>query len=361
MLKLLQEADVVVCVGSGGVGKTTVAASIAVLGAQLGRRVLVLTVDPSRRLKTTLGLGDQGEITKIKDPSITGELWAGVIQPKQIFDDFVRRAAQKDELAEKILKNKLYIQLSTTLSGSQEFTAMEKLYSAYESKKYDLIILDTPPTKHAIDFLHAPEKLSVLFNEKISKWFRDPEGKDRGLISNLLHTGTRQVLKILESLTGSEFIHELGDFFFNIQSWQSKLQDRTAAVHRLLVGTKTHFCLVSSFDEAKLKEAEFFSREIKKGGYQLSSVIINKAYPKWLDPQLNAPSDQQRTGNTALHSLWNQMTDYYRQKDTCNRSFAAKMSSRCPVLKLPELEHDIADFQGVKEMADVIRQVGVQS
>ncbi len=141
----------------------------------------------------------------------------------------------------KIYKNKLYQQLSTNLSGSQEFTALEKLYSAYESKEFDLIILDTPPTKHAIDFLSSPQKLSVLFSEGVAKWFRDPDGKKSGFFGHLLQAGTKQVLKILETLTGSSFVHELSDFFLNIEQWQEQLLKRTTDVHRMLIAPTTHF------------------------------------------------------------------------------------------------------------------------
>src|SRR5690606_22886227 len=128
----------------------------------------------------------------------------------------VLRASAKEERAKRILNNKLYIQLSTTLSGSQEFTALEKLYSSVESGRFDLVVLDTPPTKHAIDFLDAPQKLSSLFSEKIAKWFREPIRTQKSFFRTLLQTGTKQVLRALEMLTGKEFMQELGDFFKSI-------------------------------------------------------------------------------------------------------------------------------------------------
>ncbi|MGZ3826805.1 MAG: ArsA family ATPase, partial [Bdellovibrio sp.] len=229
--QIFKEARILVCVGSGGVGKTTVAAALGVLAAKEGKKVLVLTIDPAKRLAQTLGIEGSADITKVPGQNFKGELYASVIDHKKTFDDFVARVAKKSESVEKILKNKLYQQLSTNLSGSQEFTSMEKLYSCYASGEFDLIILDTPPTKHAIDFLHAPQKLSALFSEGVAKWFRDPEGKKAGLFGHLLQTGTRQVLKILETLTGSSFIRELSDFFINIEQWQEQLLNRTVDVH----------------------------------------------------------------------------------------------------------------------------------
>lgn len=343
MKEIFANAKVIVCVGSGGVGKTTVASALALRAAQLGRKVLVLTVDPAQRLKSTMGLDEKHE-AEIHHPSIKGSLSASVIDAKKVFDDFVIRASSKEEKVKRILNNKLYIQLSTTLSGSQEFTALEKLYASHESGKYDLIVLDTPPTKHAIDFLEAPQKLSHLFNERISKWFRDPESKT-GFFQSILQTGTKQVLRALETLTGSEFMTELADFFRSIQQWQGELERRIAASHKLLVHPDTHFVLVTSFDEAKLKEADFFSRQIRKSGYRLSGVLINRAYPKGLD--LN----QKVSGSNALEKIYLQYQSYLRKREEVYQSFSIRMSDQGRVLRIPELMNPISDLEGVVEMA----------
>jgi len=363
MIETLQSAKVIVCVGSGGVGKTTVAAALGFLMAKKGRRVLVLTIDPSQRLKTTLGLKDTGEISQISHPQIKGQLSAAVINAKKIFDEFIRRAAQKDELAEKILRNKLYVQLSTTLSGSQEFTALEKLYSTYESGNYDLIILDTPPTKHAIDFLHAPQKLSVLFNEGVAKWFRrNPASeKKRGLamLAGILQAGSLQVMRVLEMLTGSEFMRELSDFFRNIEAWQFKLEDRVNTVHRLLVNPDTHFFLVTAFDLAKLKEAEYFGREIQKGGYHLSCIIINRAFPQWL--KLTQVDDKARTPvskGSRLVNFYEEMKRYYQERDQTFELFAkgflSNSADRNFLFRIPEFDRDLSDLKDVAELAQLI-------
>ncbi|PIS10892.1 MAG: adventurous gliding motility protein R [Bdellovibrio sp. CG10_big_fil_rev_8_21_14_0_10_47_8] len=369
MNELIKNARILICVGSGGVGKTTVASAIALRGAQMGRRVLVLTIDPSRRLKSTMGLQEADEAA-VSHPSIQspGTLTAAVINNQKTFDQFVSRAADRSEAVKKIFKNKLYIQLSTTLSGSQEFTALEKLYSSYESGLYDLIVLDTPPTKHAIDFLQSPQKLSALFNEKMARWFRDPGGEKMGFFSNLIRSGTRQVFRALEILTGSEFIRELADFFQSIQGWQSKLQDRIQQVGRLMADPQTHFLLVTSFDSAKLKEAEYFSQEIQKGGYHLSVVIINRSYPQGLD------LDQKVQGQTPLEKTYLEYQDFYIQRRELYRKFSIRMSGarelnessekqkdqvgdKGEVVNLPEMSHDISDLEGIVEIAKNIAEV----
>jgi len=356
MLKILENAKILVCVGSGGVGKTTSAAALGFLAAQRGRRVLVLTIDPSKRLKTTLGLKDDGRIASISHPKITGSLAAAVIDAKRTFDDFVIHAAKNEELIQKILTNKLYVQLTTTLSGSQEFTALEKLYSCYETGQYDLIVLDTPPTKHAIDFLLAPQKLAALFNESVAKWFRQADTQSTGFLRNIIHKGARQALHTLEIMTGSEFMHELSEFFKYIEAWQSKLDERVTTVHQLLINPQTHFCLITSFDKAKLQEAEYFGREIRKGGYQLSGVLINRAYPLWL--RNNTTKDQaQTTTSSALVELYTKMKRYYINKNVQYSSFAHRMTKLCSVHELPEFDEDVSELNGVIQIAEQLPDV----
>lgn len=339
LLALIQDSKVIICVGSGGVGKTTTASALGFLAAELGKKVLVLTIDPSKRLKSTLGIADDLDIAEIKDSRFKGSLSAAVVDNKKTFDDFVRRAAKYAPGAENILKNKLYIQMSTTLSGSQEFTALEKLHSAVESQLYDLVILDTPPAKHAMDFLEAPQKLAILFQESIVKWFRDPTGKGKNILARLLQTGTQQVLKALEFLTGSDFMRELADFFKNINLWQARLENRVLEVQRLLVDSKTKFVLVTALDEARLLEARQFARDIEKSGCRLEGIIVNRAEPSWWASAL---------GETDLE---NNARKYFAQR----LELLAKVETWGPwIVKIPELRDNISDLETVSALARLL-------
>ena len=335
-------AKILICIGSGGVGKTSVAAAIGYKKAMEGQSVLVLTIDPSQRLKTTLKINDSGDATQIQIENCKGKLWACVVNPKRVFDDFIRRAASKDQKVEKLLQNKLYQQLSTSLSGSQEFTALEKLYEAWSSQLYDVIILDTPPAQHAIDFLNSPQKLSNLFQEQIASWLRSPE-KKQGIIRSLFQAGTQQVLKSLEYLTGSDFIEQLKDFFESIKDWQQKLEDRTIQVQRLLTSPNTSFILITSLDHAKLAEALWLIKEIRKGGFNLSTVIINRYQPVWMNKNFQVP-------NTDFGQLYRKYLDFQIKREKLIENF----NPEAKITKLPELAGDINELNGVAGLATFI-------
>lgn len=278
-----------IILGTGGVGKTSVAAALAVTFAKQGLKTLVITIDPALRLKTTLGLKKSGDNQKI---DLEGcELYACLLDSKLVFDQFVHRGLENPESAQKLIKNRLYQQLSTNLNGSQEFTALEKLLFEVESGNWDRIVLDTPPASHAIDFLRAPEKLNRLLDERIARWFRSPKNGG-SFIGSILQFGTKNLMKALELLTGNEFMAELADFFDQIQFWQQKLESRLARVQQLLISPLTEFIVVTNFDTAKLKESLQLLRSLRLEGLHLEHVIINRAYPFWFElAQSNTPDE----------------------------------------------------------------------
>ncbi len=348
-MDLLKDSKVIICVGGGGVGKTTLAATLGLIAAQRQKKVMVLTIDPSKRLMTTLNLNPELGRQCVKKFADGGELWAEVLNSKKVFDDFVLRAAEKVPGADKILQNKLYQQLSTTLNGSQEFTALEKLYSLYQSGEFDLVVLDTPPTKHAIDFLNAPQKISALFNESIAKWFRRPEGTKGSLFGKVFQAGTQKVFSLLESLTGSGFIYELADFFKRIEKWQSKLEERTLDVHRLLTQTTTSFVLVTNPDKAKLIEASYFVKEIRKGGYSLKSIIVNRAYPKWFQ-EAGELKAQNHPHWPEAAKLYTDLKSFYESSENIY-SQDTDLYKQASLIKIPELAEEVRDLESLEKFS----------
>lgn len=282
MIQIKNTTKTLICIGSGGVGKTTMAAAISAGLAREGKKILVLTIDPSKRLAQALGIQPDGKIYRVPlAAEAKGELWSGVIDHQETFAWFLTNAAGKDSAnVQKMLQNRLYQQLSGRLSGSQEFTSLISLYRHVSSEVYDLVVLDTPPSQHTWNFLKAPEKISALFNEGVASWFRDA-GESKGVFRKILNIGTAQVLKALETLTGSLFMKELGEFFRAIQTWQQPLEKYIMDCHRLLTSHETEFVLVTALDSSRISEAQKLAREIQKQGYRLSTVIINRI-PQWM-------------------------------------------------------------------------------
>lgn len=302
----------IICIGTGGVGKTTLAASMAVGFASEGKKVLVLTIDPSKRLAQTLHIKTDGDLYQVPLPQKTkGALWATVINHQKAFDYFVENALNKSDKSAKLdishlQNNKLYQQLSGRLSGSQDFTSLVSLYRHVSSGEFDLVILDTPPSQHTWNFLKAPEKISALFSEGIAKWFRDADKKESGVLKKMLNLGTTQVLKILENLTGSEFIKELSLFFKAIQKWQTPLEAYVNNCHKLLTSSQTEFILITSLDPSRLLEAQKLIKEIKTQGYRLTTLIINQI-PLWLSTEISTESSRIKNLMAYYKSLENDL------------------------------------------------------
>lgn len=346
MIQLKPGTKTLICIGSGGVGKTTMAASIAVGFANEGKKILVLTIDPSLRLAQSLGIKTDGELHRVdlKNKS-KGELWSCVIDHKKTFDWFIQNAAGHTDVTS-LLQNRLYQQLSGRLSGSQEFTSLISLQRYVSSGIYDLVILDTPPSQHTWNFLNAPEKISALFNEGVASWFRSSGAESTSLFKKIVNMGTTQVLKALEALTGSYFMKELSAFFQAIQKWQGPLESYVMNCHRLLVSGDTEFVLVTSLDSSRITEAHKLSREIQKQGYRLSSVIVNRI-PLWIV----------RKSKLASPRIEN-LTSYYQSLENDLQSRLSDFKSSLKVYKCSELRQNIEDVGNLQKNYENLTLLG---
>ncbi len=280
---------VLVCVGAGGVGKTSVAAALALSRAMLGGKVLVCAIDPARRLATALGLGALGNAeTRVPDAAFAaagllprGQLFAMMLDVKRTWDDLVTRHAPSQERRDRILRNRLYQQMSAALAGSQEYMATEKLYELATDRDYDLIVLDTPPTANALDFLDAPDRiLDFLGDDQAPLLFSPARGARLGF--RLAQLGGSFFVKTLARFTGAEMLHDLGDFLASFQGMYDGFKARAAAVHQLLARPTTGFVLVSSPGARAVAEALSLHARLVAEGMPVAGAVANRVTsPLW--------------------------------------------------------------------------------
>lgn len=291
---LMASKEMVIFCGSGGVGKTSAAAAAAaVAAARLGGSVLVLTVDPARRLATALGLEGIGNVAReVPRETFTaagvqprGRMFAAMLDTKRSWDDLVHRYAPDEETAYKILENPLYHNITGRFINAHEYIAMERLFELHQSGDYDLIVIDTPPTRNAIDFLEAPERMADFFGGWFLRVLTLPYkvGGKRGV--RALDFAARPFYRIADRLLGSDFMRRLGEFFLNFQSMQEGFVSRAKEVEKLLHDRRTTFCVVSTLESAPLAEAEFFCAKLEELDFDLGALILNRALPAFLhDP-----------------------------------------------------------------------------
>ncbi len=269
-----------VCVGSGGVGKTTSAAAIALRAALQGRRVLVLTIDPARRLANSLGLSEFGntEVRIDLGERATGELWAMMLDAPSTLDDVIRRVAKDDATRDAIFANTIYRHMSGSFSGSQEYMATERLYDVHRSDRYDLIVLDTPPVKNALDFLDSPGRLARFLDRQIMKWFLTPYEEEKVFGKRLIMGTSAVVYRLLGHIFGREFLDELSLFFALFRDLYDGFRERHEAVGRLFAASSTAFLVVSAPTEPSVDVARFFLSELRARTLPVGGVIVNQVH-----------------------------------------------------------------------------------
>lgn len=292
--ELLQKKKIIICCGSGGVGKTTVSAAIALIAAMEGRKTLVCTIDPAKRLSDSLGLKQLGnkerkisqEVFSEAGLEMKGELWGMMLDAKRTFDELIERIAPNDESKERILANHYYQNITSALAGSQEFSAMEKLYDLWSKKEYDLIVLDTPPTKHALDFLDAPTRMTSFLDGSVVQWFVKPYLMAGKMGFKFVHRSAGLLFKILEKATGYETMAEIAEFFLAFEGLYGGFKERAQKVRGLFSAKATSFILVTSPQTPALAEARFFLDKLISEHMPLGSVVFNRVHEKPTDLSL---------------------------------------------------------------------------
>src|SRR4051812_45813427 len=230
--------------------------------AERGLKVAVLTIDPARRLADSLGLPELGNEERQGGIDSSGELWAMMLDPKRTFDDLIEKHAPDERTRDAVLSNRIYKELSNAVAGSQEYMAMEKLYELYQEERYDLLVLDTPPTRYALDFLEAPERLSRFVDSRSLQLFMRP-GK---LGLKMFGRGTGMLFSVLQRVTGVDLLKDLSEFFASFGDMAEGFRERAASTSELLADSRTTFLLVTSPRRAAVDETIFFHRRLRERG-----------------------------------------------------------------------------------------------
>lgn len=278
----LDDHRLVVCVGSGGVGKTTTAASVALWAAVRGRKVMVLTIDPAKRLANSLGLDAiRGEGARIDLSGISGasgDLWAMMLDSRSTWDDIIARVAPSAEVRDRILGNLVYRYIADSFAGSQDYMATEKIYDLASSGDYDLVVLDTPPVKNALDFLESPGRVVSFFDEKVYGWFVNTYDKN-SVFGGRLRMGTSALMwRLLSFVLGQEFLDDLAQFFKDFQALYEGFRERHDAVIAMLHDGGTSFLTVCAPTDASIEVAEFFQEELVSHDLNAAGIVVNQVH-----------------------------------------------------------------------------------
>ncbi len=359
----LSDKRVLVCVGAGGVGKTTTSAALALGLAQRGQKVAVVTIDPAKRLASALGLAELPSEPQRIEPAlfaahglaIEGELWALMLDAKRTLDELIERLAPDERAREEILANSVYRELSTAVAGSHELSAIAKLYELYEEHEFDVIVLDTPPSRNALDFLDAPNRLLSFLEGRALQVFLGPSG----LTARMFGRGTALVFAIFARVTGVDMLGELSAFFRSLTGVLDGFGERTRNVSALLRAPHTTFLIVTSPETEPAREAQFLADRLADAGMPVGELIVNRAHTYGLEgftqtrvSELLAPALGERLAARVAGNLADFDVLARRDQETIARLSPALGDLR-PIV-VPHLDEDVQDLLGLASFAEYL-------
>jgi anion-transporting ArsA/GET3 family ATPase len=348
--ELVDTARILICAGSGGVGKTTTAAVLAMEAARRGRKAVVVTIDPARRLADALGLDELGNEPGEIAGDWDGELAALMLDTKTTFDELVTKHASDEEQVERILANRFYRNISSALSATQEFMAMEKLYELHEETDFDLIVIDTPPTRNALDFLDAPGTLTRFLDHPLYRVLMAPT---RGIVK-AVNFAAQALMRTASKVVGGEVIDDVLSFFKAFEGMEDGFRERAAKVDALLEANGTHFVLVASPRRDTIVEAAFFADQLVSAEVPISALVVNRMHPHFGsgDPAEAARRATEHAG-TPLGELYANLADFalVAQREEEHLVDLAGKVVPAPVVRVPFLRSDVHDLDGLTELA----------
>lgn len=358
--EVLDQRRVVVCVGVGGVGKTTTAAALGLAAAARGKRAVVVTIDPARRLADALGLpgpadggrpgtglgrgkglGDQPTSVPVDAP---GQLWGVMLDPQATFDRLVHEQARSEQQARRILDNPIYRNLTTSLSGTHEYLAAEKLHELHADERFDLVIVDTPPARHALDVLDGPGRLIRFLDHRLYRSVLSPR---RGVLK-AVNTVTQSALRTMSRMVGADLVDDVIAFFAAFDGLDDEFRRRAAEVNELLLGPETGFVLVTSPRYQAMRESDWLLAELARRDVSVSAVVVNRATPDLGRP----PAAESVPAALAPHlRAWQQLERMARAE---RRAIAALAAERpgLPLVLVEERERPVNDLEGLARLGE---------
>jgi anion-transporting ArsA/GET3 family ATPase len=344
---LALHSPVVVCCGPGGVGKTTVSATFALQAAREGRRACVVTVDPARRLADSLGVESLQNVPTLVPGEWRGELHALMLDTKGTFDDLVRRYARTPEQAQAIQTNRLYQNLAGALSGTQEYMAMEKLYELTESGDYDVVVVDTPPTRNALDLLDAPRRLTHFLENRLFRALLVPT---RAYL-RALGVATRALLRTISRVAGAEIVQDAVTFFQAFQGMEEGFHDRAGAVRTLLADPSTAYVLVTTPRPDAVEETAYFADKLGETGVAPAGLVVNRVQPRFGDGATPLPRAADGSDLAVLIENLRQI-DEVADRELASYAGLVRRVAPAPVGSIPLLGTDVHDLAGLATVAD---------
>ncbi|SFK90029.1 ArsA family ATPase [Geodermatophilus ruber] len=359
-----RQTRIVVCCGAGGVGKTTTSAALALAAAEAGRTVVVLTIDPARRLAQSLGLAElDNEPRRIDVPGAKGELHAMMLDMKRTFDDVVCAHAPP-ERAEQILANPFYQALSSSFAGTQEYMAMEKLGQLRASEQWDLIVVDTPPSRSALDFLDAPNRMSRFLDGTMIRLLTAPARAGGRAGMRLVGAGFLVFSRIISKILGGQLLRDISSFVSALDTMFGGFRERATATYELLRRPGTWFVVVATPESDALREASYFVDRLSTEGMPLAGLVLNRTHPPAsialsatraagaAEEVLEAGGEGAELAAGALRLHAERMSAAAREQRLADRFTSAH--PEVPVRTVPAAAGDVHDLEGLRVMADAL-------
>ena len=348
---LVATSDVIVCCGSGGVGKTTTAAVLAIEAARVGRRAVVVTIDPARRLADALGLEGLTNTPARIDGDWPGELSALMLDTEGTFNGLVAKYAGSEEQAEKILANRFYRNIAGAMSGTQEYMATEKLYELSTESDFDLIVVDTPPTRNALDFLEAPGRLARFLDHRLYRLITAPT---RGLVK-AVNVAAQTFLRGVAKVVGGEVLADAIAFFAAFEGMEEGFKLRARLVEKLLADENTAFVLVASPKRDTVVEATYFAQKLAESSLRVRAVIVNRMHPAFGTATASADRERAETyAGSALADHYRSLADLQQMahEEAAHLRHLTENVASAPMVGVPLLPFEVHDMASLLALGD---------